>query len=233
MAYTAVPTQNTGDLWTAANHNTYIRDNFAAGVPDIFTAKGDLAVATAANTATNRAVGTNGQILTADSAESDGVKWASISGGNSCAARYEISGSTANSALANASAEIIDFDTSDFDTDTAVTTGASWKFTVPTGKGGKYLVMCNIALASDTNWGENELFRVGVYVGGVLQAYLGSQYMHAAASGGFEVHVNGSTVLDLSAADEVDFRAYQNSGSAINFSTDGDFCHCAIIKFYN
>ena len=29
MAYTAVPTQNTGDSWSAANHNTYIKDNFA------------------------------------------------------------------------------------------------------------------------------------------------------------------------------------------------------------
>lgn len=30
MAYSAVPTVSTGDLWTASNHNTYIRDNFTA-----------------------------------------------------------------------------------------------------------------------------------------------------------------------------------------------------------
>lgn len=30
MAYSAVPTVATGDLWTAAQHNTYIRDNEAA-----------------------------------------------------------------------------------------------------------------------------------------------------------------------------------------------------------
>lgn len=29
MSYTAVPTVATGDPWSAANHNTYIRDNFA------------------------------------------------------------------------------------------------------------------------------------------------------------------------------------------------------------
>jgi len=28
MAYSAVPTVTTGELWTAAQHNTYIRDNF-------------------------------------------------------------------------------------------------------------------------------------------------------------------------------------------------------------
>lgn len=30
MAYSAVPTVATGDLWTAANHNQYIKDNFTA-----------------------------------------------------------------------------------------------------------------------------------------------------------------------------------------------------------
>lgn len=29
MAYTAVPTVNTSDSWTAADHNTYIKDNLA------------------------------------------------------------------------------------------------------------------------------------------------------------------------------------------------------------
>jgi hypothetical protein len=75
MAYTKVPTKSTGDLWTAADHNTYIKNNFAAGVPDIFTTKGDIAVATAANIAARLEVGTDGQMLVADSSESTGMKW--------------------------------------------------------------------------------------------------------------------------------------------------------------
>jgi len=63
MAYNAVPTVATGDTWSAANHNTYIRDNFAAGVPDIFTAAGDIAYATAANAAAQLAIGTSDQSL--------------------------------------------------------------------------------------------------------------------------------------------------------------------------
>lgn len=63
MAYSAVPTVTTGDSWSAANHNTYIRDNFAAGVPDIFTAAGDLAYATAANAASPLAIGSSDQSL--------------------------------------------------------------------------------------------------------------------------------------------------------------------------
>jgi hypothetical protein len=44
-------------------------------------AKGDLLAGTADNTIARRSVGTNGQVLTADSAESTGMKWATPSGG--------------------------------------------------------------------------------------------------------------------------------------------------------
>jgi hypothetical protein len=46
----------------------------------IVDAKGDLIAATAADTVSRLAVGTNGQVLTADSAEATGMKWAAASG---------------------------------------------------------------------------------------------------------------------------------------------------------
>jgi len=49
--------------------------NYAIG------AKGDLLVGTAADTLVNLAVGTDGHILTADSGETSGVKWAAAAGG--------------------------------------------------------------------------------------------------------------------------------------------------------
>jgi hypothetical protein len=63
MAYNPLPTLSTGDTWSAANANIYWKDNFAAGVPDIFTAAGDIAYATAANAASPLAIGTAGQVL--------------------------------------------------------------------------------------------------------------------------------------------------------------------------
>lgn len=49
----------------------------ASGIPaSAFTAKGNLLVGTGSGTFVAQSVGTNGQVLTADSAEADGVKWA-------------------------------------------------------------------------------------------------------------------------------------------------------------
>lgn len=58
--------------------------NAGAGVYvplSLLDAKGDLIVGSAADNALRLAVGTNGQVLTADSAESTGVKWAAVAAG--------------------------------------------------------------------------------------------------------------------------------------------------------
>ena len=47
----------------------------------LWDAKGDLVVGTGANTAAKLSVGTNGQVPTADSAETTGIKWATAPGG--------------------------------------------------------------------------------------------------------------------------------------------------------
>jgi hypothetical protein len=52
----------------------------AAAVSAAFTAKGDLLVGTGAGTYTAQSVGSNGQVLTANSAQADGVEWTTVSG---------------------------------------------------------------------------------------------------------------------------------------------------------
>jgi hypothetical protein len=54
----------------------------ASGIPaSSFTAKGDLLVGTGSGTYSAQGVGANGTVLTADSAEADGVKWVAPSAG--------------------------------------------------------------------------------------------------------------------------------------------------------
>lgn len=60
MGYSPVPTVVTGDLWTAANHNTYVKDNLAALWP--YLAAGDVAVASGANALARLAIGSAYQV---------------------------------------------------------------------------------------------------------------------------------------------------------------------------
>lgn len=66
---TADSTQTLGVKWGTAGSGSVATDA-------IWDAKGDLAVGTGADTAARLAVGSNGQVLTADSSQSTGAKWA-------------------------------------------------------------------------------------------------------------------------------------------------------------
>jgi hypothetical protein len=64
---------NGSTAWTSLAYINPIQES-------IVNAKGDLLVGTANDTITRLGVGTNGHVLTADSAEATGVKWAANTG---------------------------------------------------------------------------------------------------------------------------------------------------------
>ncbi len=74
-----------------------IQTQINAQIPkSTITTKGDLIVGTGAGTLVRQSVGTNGQLLSADSAEADGVKWvdAPSSGGMTLLSTTNLSGNT-------------------------------------------------------------------------------------------------------------------------------------------
>ena len=82
--------------------------------PTLIDAKGDLIVGSAADTAARLAVGTNNQILTADSAATNGVKWATPTSTSFPAfSAYKDNG---NQSLGTATFTKLTFNTEDFDT---------------------------------------------------------------------------------------------------------------------
>lgn len=76
MAYVPLTPISNGDTIATAWGNQ-VKDNFAAGVPDIFTTKGDIAVASAADAAGRVGVGTNFQIVHAMSSATLGIEYSS------------------------------------------------------------------------------------------------------------------------------------------------------------
>jgi hypothetical protein len=222
MAYTPVPTVTTGDLWTAANHNMYIRDNFAAGVPDLYTTKGDLAAATGADAAARLAVGANSTRLVADSAESTGLKW-SINP----MAKYK---RQTTATLATGDWRLIDYATVIYDSDSLVTTGAAWKFTVGATTKGYYLVTATVMFDDSDIWDDGKYGALGLFKNGVLVSVLDYREMPNAATSAYGFFVGGSTMISLSAADYIDIRFYNGSGGNQSIVADGDYNQISISK---
>lgn len=223
MAYTIMTPKSTGDIPDGNDWN-HIVNNFISGVPDIFTTKGDIAVASAANSADRLAVGSDGHALIADTAETLGVKWAAL-GFAGAAAAAKVSSAKA---LASGSAVIIDFDTVIFDPGSDITTGAAWKYIAPTT--GYYFVQAAATLQSSSAWGVGEYFRIDIYINGTLSVNLSIQYMEASAT--FQVSINGSAIVSLTAGDYIDIRATQNSGSSINIDSEGRQSYVSIARMF-
>ena len=78
MAWTAPRTWVVGEVVTAALGNVHWRDNLLQTAPALVTTKGDIVVATAANTIARLAVGANNRVPIADSAEATGLRYGPV-----------------------------------------------------------------------------------------------------------------------------------------------------------
>lgn len=78
MAYTPVPTKYTGNTITADDWNVYVVDNFAASVPDLFQAAGDLAVGLGSANGGRLPIGAYDTYLRANPAAAFGLEWQAI-----------------------------------------------------------------------------------------------------------------------------------------------------------
>ena len=122
-----------GSAWVSSDDPNAIQNT-------IVDAKGDLISATAADTPARLAVGTDGQVLTADSSTATGLKWATAASGATlvgCAAYFTggaISVPTSTATALTLTSE--EWDTNGFHSTTTNTS----RFTIPTGYGGKYAI---------------------------------------------------------------------------------------------
>ena len=145
--------------------------------------------------------------LVNDGALGTGAVSAASSTLRTCAAGYQRS--TAQTLTRNAF-NVIDFNVSEYDTDSAVTTGATWHFTVPAGKGGLYSVAATVGIIVNST-----TFRLigSVFVNGAEFKRVADDNILFVASATSPC-VPGGTICKLAAGDLLDFRIFPGDNTA-------------------
>ena len=122
----------------------------------------------------------------------------------------------AGQSIPNNTATTINFGTQVVDTDNAVATGAGWTFTVPTGKGGRYLV--DVAYSYGSAIAVTTAMQTNVVVNGVS---LLSMYWQISSGTGSWVANNifaSTKVVNIAAGQTIYAQAFQTSGGAVSLS---------------
>ncbi len=174
-------------------------------------AKGDLVPGTGADTFARLAVGANGTVLTADSAEATGLKWATPAGGSTFAGcRVRL---TANQSIANSTDQAITFTEETYDTDGyhSNVTNTS-RLTIPSGKAGYYQINANIMWAANGTG----IRDFNIYQNGVRNQYYTANPQSSNSQG-----MAMSTILYGAVGDYFEVYVFQNSGGALNIQSPG------------
>jgi hypothetical protein len=200
----SIDTAVTVDLSTAQTLTNKTLTSPVLTTPSIsnIDAKGDLLAGTADNTISRLAVGTNGQVLTADSTASTGLKWAAAAGGSTYAGA-SVGNASGNQTIANNTWTAITWATEDFDTDGYHSTSTNTsRITVPSGKAGKYQV--NAFLIFDPN--TTGVRYISIYKNG-------SMYKNSSMKANDQYPtVQIAVVVDLAVSDYIEVYVRQDSG---------------------
>ena len=181
-------------MWTASQHNTYVRDNFASLWP--YTAAGDLAYAASSSSLAKLSSGTEGQILTVSSgvpAWTDQVQ-------KFCTLKRN-----ANQSISNNSRTNISFDTETFDNFGFFDIASPTVITLP--EAGLYRFDGFIRYSAATA-GVREM----------ILFYNSNYYFIDSRNANYGVYTvsNGAYLLQIASPTTVNIQAFHTGGTALN-----------------
>jgi len=130
----------------------------------------------------------------------------------------------AGQTISNNTTTIVNFEDLNYDTHSAVTTGASWKFTAPIA--GYYHVSSAVMFTATTNWAATEYASLLLVKNNTGYRYLGREDDHSTSN--VYTFLGGSTVLYLAVNDYIDLRVLQTSGGDLALHNNGAFNYVSI-----
>jgi hypothetical protein len=178
-----------------------------------YTTKGDLVAATAASTISRLGVGTNGQVLTADSTAATGMKWAA--GGSTSGPAFSAYRSTTNQSFSAATYTKIQFNAENFDTANNFDSSTNYRFTPTTA--GYYQINMNVLMSSTA--GTNVFMDILIYKNGT--SYAASEFTNN--SGGYNGGALSSVIYFNGSTDYIEGYIWQNSGTGQLVRSDAPF----------
>jgi hypothetical protein len=135
--------------------------------------------------------------------------------------------SNAAQTIPNSAATIINYNVMEVDTNSAVTTGSSWKFTAPVG--GYYHIDAKILFAGTTTWADGEVGEFNLYVNGTARANLNRKDNYGSSSS-LLMGLGGSTIVYLNSGDYVHTAVIQTSGGSLTIYSNGFYNRIAVVR---
>lgn len=202
MAYTALSTKSDGDTITTSDWSA-IKGNFEAGVPDIFTAAGDIAYATGNDAAARLALGTADDVLVSGSISPE---WQPVH----CCRIYNASSLELTAPCAW---ESITFDSERFDTGMHTLSGSTQRITIPSGGDGIYIIGATVRFDSSVLESGQQDLAVRIYLNGAT--VIGQDFQVVRTGTSSDVERSTAVPYSLAATDYIECQAYTTACTAI------------------
>lgn len=123
--------------------------------------------------------------------------------------------STNQTGLTNSAWNKINFNTEDWDTDSAYDNSTNYRFTVPAGEGGKYVFSGEVGIAVSAGAdAAGDYIDLKFYVNGAAYTKGDGTQRSVVYTAGADNYVANTSVFNLSATDYVECYAYHNLGTS-------------------